>query len=166
MECGIDLAVKRKSAVATIDNNVIAVSFLDTDDEILEKCKEATVVALDAPLTSARGYREVDRLLLSRGLRVFPPSFISSLTERGIRLSRRLRAIETHPTSSLKLPGWDWRQLSPSKDEADAVVCALTANLWVKGKTLVFRARDGEIHLLDRDVPFPRIVSRGKYLVT
>ncbi|MEM4955325.1 MAG: DUF429 domain-containing protein, partial [Metallosphaera sp.] len=95
MECGIDLAVKRKSAVATIDNNVIAVSFLDTDDEILEKCKEATVVALDAPLTSARGYREVDRLLLSRGLRVFPPSFISSLTERGIRLSRRLRAIET-----------------------------------------------------------------------
>ncbi|MCG3108216.1 hypothetical protein L3N51_00497 [Metallosphaera sp. J1] len=165
MECGVDLAVKRKSAVAVMDGDMITVTFIDSDDEIVDMCKGASVVAVDAPLTTAKGFREVDRLFLSRGLRVFPPSFISSLTERGIRLSRRLRAIETHPTSSLKLLGWDWRAISGNKDEADAVVCALTANLWLRGRTLAFRASDGEIYLLQGDVPLPRRLGQGKYLV-
>ncbi|WP_252897017.1 DUF429 domain-containing protein, partial [Metallosphaera hakonensis] len=159
MECGIDLAVKRKSAVAVLEGKTIEVKFLMTDEELINTCRSASVVAIDAPLTYANGFREVDRLLISKGLRVFPPSFIKSLTERGIRLAKHLRAIETHPTSSFKLLGWDWRTISKIKDEADSVISVLTAHLYLEGGTLILRARDGEIHLLNKS---PRLQKTGE----
>ncbi|QKQ99135.1 DUF429 domain-containing protein [Metallosphaera tengchongensis] len=163
--CGIDLAVKRESAVAVMTGNLIEVQFLLADEEIINACEEAKVVAIDAPLTYKEGYREVDLLLVRRGLRVFPPSFIKALTYRGMELSKSLNAIETHPTSSFKILGWDWKDLSNNKDEADSVISAVTAYHYTMGKTLSFKAVDGEIHLLKPPRPSISSVGRRRYII-
>ncbi|EHP68130.1 hypothetical protein MetMK1DRAFT_00025530 [Metallosphaera yellowstonensis MK1] len=165
MECGIDLAVKRPTAVAVLEHDKIEVTFVKEDEEIIFLCKNARLVAIDAPLSWGKGYREVDKLLIRSGFRVFPPSFISTLTERALRLAPKLRAIETHPSSSLRLLGWDWRRISKIKDEADAVICSMTAHFHLRGQTRSFRADDGEIVLLEPPVPFPKRVNNS-YVLT
>jgi predicted nuclease with RNAse H fold len=150
--CGIDLAVKRKSAVGVLIGNRIRIYFVSTDDKILELCLKAKVTAIDSPLSYSKGFREVDREMLKLGLKVLPPSFMQSLVERAIRLSKKIKVIETHPTSSMRLIGLNWRDYASVKDEFDAVLCAITAYLYDNNMAKVVKAEDGEIYLIDKNI--------------
>lgn len=148
--CGIDLAVKRKTAVGLLIENKIKVYFVSTDDEILELCSKAKITAIDSPLSYSKGFRQIDREMLKLGLKVLPPSFMPSLVERGIKLSKKLNSIETHPTSSMKLMKINWKDYTSIKDEFDAVLCVITAYLYDNGEAKAIKAKDGEIYLIDK----------------
>jgi len=171
---GIDLAgsPRNPSGVAILDStDTISMAFigiLHSDDEIIELLArfKPVVVAIDAPLSHSRGYREVDRLLLRRNYRVLPPSWrgMSMLVDRALTLVRSLtsmgiRVIETHPKSALKSSGCrSPNELAEriglsfeerlSRDEEDALVASIVAYGHDRGYTVVFRAADGEVTLL------------------
>lgn len=159
---GIDLAGKETNStgIAALTEDDLSVFIVKSDKEIMEKCEvdHPDVVAIDAPLNFPEegGLREADSELISRGRRVFPPGFggMKSLTERGIRLAKKLRdqrfeVIEIHPrTSGVILFGTpereDWiRELGKagwelgegvSEHEVDAALAALTGLFYLKGK--------------------------------
>jgi len=171
---GIDLAgsPRNPSGVAILDStdtiSMVFIGILHNDDEIIELLTrfKPVVVAIDAPLSHSRGYREVDRLLLRHNYRVLPPGWrgMSMLVDRALTLVRSLtsmgiKVIETHPRSALKSSGCR----SPSelaeriglsfekrlsRDEEDALVASVVAYGHDHGYTVVFRATDGEIILL------------------
>ncbi len=160
---GVDLAgvSTRPTGLAMLYQNTIETNVFHTDFEILEFCTmvRPQIVAIDAPLSkpSEKGLRECDRILIRRGLRVFPPFFggMRKLTERGIRLARVLKrknieVIEVHPkTSGILLFNSKNRDVwvkqitrlgfkiekKMTVHEVDAVLAALTGWLYVRGKT-------------------------------
>jgi hypothetical protein len=60
------------------------------------------------------------------------------------------KVIETHPTSSLKNIGLDWRRYNVKKDIIDAVVAALVSLSYMKGEAMEIRGSDGVIYLLPK----------------
>lgn len=165
--CGVDLAVKKPDTVALIETrgegaeiHLYTCRDLGELARLLSLCD---VIAIDSPFSLSSGYRSVDLEMISEGFRVFPPNFIRGLVEKNLRLldllSRTHRGviIETHPRSSEKSSGLYKEALENilgstlSRDEADALLCALVAVALEKGYTRVFRAEDGEIHILSRD---------------
>jgi len=160
---GIDLAgvPDKPTGLAVFNGKSARVRTLHTDREILETCRQIqpAVIAIDAPLSRPRrgSLRKCDRILIERGLRVFPPLFggMKKLTERGIRLAKNLRrsrfeVIEIHPrTSGILLFGtpersrWT-RQMREagltipdemSVHEIDALVAALTGWFYLMSGT-------------------------------
>ena len=160
---GLDLAglPSNPTGFALLINHKFETSLVYLDEDIVELCSSGrpALVAIDAPLSlpASGNLRLADRLLIERGLRVFPPTFASmkKLTARGIRLAGELRGkgikvIEIHPLTSgkilfetskrqtwlskLKRRRWTVGQ-NMSEHEADAVVAALTAWLHLKGMT-------------------------------
>ncbi|MHA1595615.1 MAG: DUF429 domain-containing protein [Candidatus Baldrarchaeia archaeon] len=122
------------------------------------------VVAIDAPLSlpTSGKMRRADREMHRFGLPVLPPLFphMRMLTYRGIRIARILRShglkvIEVHPTSTRKILGLpprkdpmviqdaitklgyngDVRRKSLSMHEVDAILAAITAELYIRGLT-------------------------------
>lgn len=160
---GLDLAglPSKPTGFASLSNHKIKTSLVYSDEEILAPCLHEcpALVAIDAPLSlpASGNLREADRLLIGRGLRVFPPTFASmkKLTSRGIHIAGELREngikiIEVHPRTSGKIlfrtherQAWlsKLRQKrwmvgkKMSEHEADAVIAALTAWLHLRGKT-------------------------------
>jgi predicted nuclease with RNAse H fold len=160
---GIDLAgcPTNPSGFAILSGRTFKTQLVYSDRQIIDLCtrERPAAVAIDAPLSlPARGnLRKADALLIKRGLRVFPPTFagMRSLTERGIRLAKKLRArkirvIEIHPrTSGVILFGTSKRdtwitklrkmgfrfQGGGSRHEVDATLAALTGALHIRGKT-------------------------------
>lgn len=162
MYCGIDLAVRRKTAVGILINNEIKIIELTINEEIIESCNRAKVNAIDSPLSHHNGFRNVDRELIKRKLKVLPPSFMKKLVERAIQLKDRLNnVIETHPTSSMKLIGLNWRELHEIKDYVDAALCAMTAMAYDLGYAEEIKADDGTIYLLS--TKFPYEIKRKNY---
>ncbi|NPA96507.1 MAG: DUF429 domain-containing protein [Crenarchaeota archaeon] len=119
MKCfiGVDLAVREGKCcgIAILKGSVClamcSFSWRETVElltRIVEECSEC-IVAIDAPLTtSERGFRDVDKRMISLGYRVLPPSFpgMRVLTSKAIELSKMLRGkgcrvLETHPRSAL-----------------------------------------------------------------
>lgn len=152
--CGIDLAVKRPSAVGILEGNVVCVKELMSDEEIYEECKDALVISIDSPLSHSSGYREVDKLMKRMGYKVLPPSWMKSLVDRAISLQKMFSnaiVIETHPTSSMKNVNVNWREIDESKDVVDAIMCALVSLYYYKGKALEISANDGKIYLLPKE---------------
>jgi hypothetical protein len=160
---GLDLAGlhSNPTGVASLVNRNFETSLVYSDEEIVELClrRHPDLVAIDAPLSlpMSGNLRLADRLLIKRGLRVFPPTFagMKKLTARGIRVAGELRGkgvkvIEIHPRTSgkilfgtskrkawlseLRKKRWTVGQ-NMSEHEADAVVAALTAWLHLRGKT-------------------------------
>jgi predicted nuclease with RNAse H fold len=160
---GIDLAAlpSNPTGFASLLDRKIETGLIHSDEEIVELCSRSSpdLVAIDAPLSlpASGNLRQADKLLIERGLRVFPPTFASmkKLTERGIHLTdelrkRGIRVIEVHPRTSGKIlfgtdekqewlskireSGW-WVGQEMSEHEADAVMAALTARLYLMGKT-------------------------------
>lgn len=133
-------------------------SMVNTDDEIVNYCKESKIIAIDSPLTFTKGFRNVDKEMKRRGYRVLPPSFMESLVKRAIKLSDIIskvtssKIIETHPTSSMKKLGIDWKTFTNVKDEIDAVICALVAYSYDLGLAEKISANDGEIYLLPKNL--------------
>ncbi|WP_338604180.1 DUF429 domain-containing protein [Sulfolobus tengchongensis] len=163
MYCGIDLAVKRKTAVATLIGNEVKIAELSTNEEIIETCKNAKVVAIDSPLSHSTGFRNVDKEMIKKGLKVLPPSFMKELVERAIQLSKVLnKVIETHPTSSMKIIKMNWRELHEVKDYVDAAVCAMVAMAYELGYAEEIRADDGTIYLLSEKFPY-RLEKKSYY---
>lgn len=155
---GVDLAgsERRPTGIAFL-GRTLSTKTVHAEEEILEACKGAGLVAIDAPLSLPRkgGLREGDRGLIRMGYRVFPPLFsrMRMLTRRGMRLAAKLRregirVIEIHPrTSGLILFGAGDRKLwlrklvklgvkrTASEHELDAALAALTGKLYLEGKT-------------------------------
>jgi len=149
--CGIDLAVKRPSTIGVLNGNTIEV-YEGNEDLILQLCATSEIVAIDSPLSYSKGFRDVDKQMIKRGYRVLPPSWMESLVVKAIKLSRMLKGkvIETHPTSSLKNIGLDWRRYNVKKDIIDAVVAALVSLSYMKGEAMEIRGSDGVIYLLPK----------------
>ena len=164
---GIDLAAlpKNKTGACLFDGRGFACRTLYDDDEILAFIEEnhPRVVAIDAPLTLPRGrccfddaccgtrkIRECDRMLISRGHRVFPPgfSFMKQLTLRGKSLKERLpdyEVIEVHPRTTMRILGPREFPEAHNEHERDACAAALTAFLYAEGKCEVLGDDEGTV---------------------
>ncbi len=171
---GLDLRARsdKPTGIAFLkDNKLVFVSKTYTDEEIIALLTryKPLVVALDAPLSHANGFREVDKKMIRQGYRVLPPGWKSMkmLVSRALRIKALLSdkgiyVIETHPRSSLKSSGCSIEELLGmvgiekerirclSRDEVDAVVAALTAYYYVRGEYVSVKDVDGEIILLPR----------------
>lgn len=166
---GIDLAglATNPSGFAISEGRKLKTQLTYSDEQIIDLCimTKPNLVAIDAPLSFPRrgNLRKADLSLIKRGLRVFPPTFggMRSLTERGIRLAKKLRAkkisvIEVHPRTSglvlfktkdrarwmakLKRKGFSIVGCE-SRHEIDAAMAAVTGILHLKRKTEEVGAR-------------------------
>ncbi len=185
---GLDLSAKegRCSGYSVIDvpaKRVLKVKCLFTDNDIVSEVIEDSldVIAVDAPLTPEPGMREVDRVMIKSGFKVFPPSFrwMRDLTLRAWKLKGTLEGkgvevLETHPRSALVSSGTgsllelleslgveccgdvDRELVSNHRDLRDSLICALVAYLHTIGRVKEVRARDGVIYL----IPDLRSLSR------
>jgi predicted nuclease with RNAse H fold len=164
---GIDLAAlpKNQTGACLFDGRRFACRTLYDDGEILAFIEENNprVIAIDAPLTLPRGrccfddrccgtrkIRECDRMLISRGYRVFPPgfSFMKQLTLRGKSLKERLSGyelIEVHPRTSMRILGPREFPEARNEHERDACAAALTAFLYAEGKCEVLGDDEGTV---------------------
>ncbi len=158
---GVDLAARRPSAYAIgyADGKVVLLGFAWNHQLplILRNCR---VVAIDAPLSHAEGYRQVDLEMKKRGYQVLPPGWrgMRMLVDEAIKLSASLQAagvevIETHPRSAEKSYKKDPLEdlvaaRVKDKDLRDALICLAVAASYVKGSTLRISASDGTIYLL------------------
>lgn len=171
---GIDLSgsSRRPTGIAIVYNGVLVYADkLYFDDEIVDLLRNYNVclVAIDAPLTHAKGYRRVDIRMKKRGFKVLPPGWrgMKMLVSRAIRIkaileSMGINVIETHPSSALKNTGFsdlvdaisrvisvdDWSFIDKGKDVVDAVIAASVAWAHVFSKTEKISDVDGEIFLL------------------
>ena len=178
---GIDLAAKNNRcsgyAVIELTNNYATLTKLKClymNDEIVNEVVNdgVSLVAIDAPITNNPTMREVDREMIRRGFRVFPPSFkwMKSLSLRAYSIYSKLislgiNVIETHPRSSLLNVGInDVNELLrlfnvlvkisdinlKHKDLRDATISALVALCILKNCVDVVSSYDGKIYLLRR----------------
>ncbi|PSO06181.1 hypothetical protein B9Q04_17365 [Candidatus Marsarchaeota G2 archaeon BE_D] len=188
MSVGVDLAgvEHRNTGLAALNERGRIVHLVaHTDDEIVGFVVKhhPRLVVVDAPLSLPRGrlsldvksdvhLRECDRVLLSRGIRFFPVTLgpMRKLTERGIRLAARLRALgytvyEGYPGGAqdvLGLPrkakgiealakglrGLGLRVGVWTHDELDAVTCAYVGLLYLEGRAeLIGDSDEGEMLL-------------------
>ncbi|MGC9148325.1 MAG: hypothetical protein ACP5GI_02635 [Sulfolobales archaeon] len=180
--CGIDLSIKRSSSIAKIIVEEyyirIRIDRRNTLEEIIDVVSECDVLSIDAPFTLSKGYREVEKKMIRKGLRVFPPNFIRDLVIRNIELLEKLKQInykgvilETHPRSSEYLSSVGsvidyYIKQTFTKDDRDAFICALTSLAYELGECEVFKAEDGEIYVLSGDlVKVKEIFNRGMIIV-
>uniref|UniRef100_A0A7C2BL82 DUF429 domain-containing protein n=1 Tax=Thermosphaera aggregans TaxID=54254 RepID=A0A7C2BL82_9CREN len=174
---GLDLSAKKSnpSGIAVVDGSKVLrdLTLVFGDDEILSKIllHKPVVVAVDAPLTfTGEPFRQVDRLLLQAGFRVFPTTFkyMRELSERAGMLKKALEVedvvvVETHPTSALKSSKCESYVnlfqsfgLKPrpttlrSKHLVDALVSSIVSFYYYNGLSVSFKEADGEIHLLPK----------------
>ncbi len=174
---GLDLAGSEKRitglAIGDSTGRVLLLREAGEDKEILELLigHRVTLVALDAPLSHAQGYRHVDLEARRRGFKLLPPGWrgMRMLVERALRLGERLeangvRVIETHPRSALLNAGCsydEWRRCLSSylsledievrrlsRDLVDALIALAVAVSYAKGAAEVIKGNDGEIWLL------------------
>jgi len=163
---GIDLAGKPKNPTgwALWTNKKVKTSLIHTNKEILDGVahSDPTIIAIDAPFSLPKKgiLRIVDREMIRRGYRVFPPCLpaMKTLTLRAMKLNKlitkeRYETIEVHPTSTrkaLNMPLKDWRKIQTTLEtiglegdlklralkshEIDAVTAALTAYLHMKNQ--------------------------------
>jgi predicted nuclease with RNAse H fold len=169
--CGVDLrgVARKPSGVALLGEGLLYVGVFHWDEELLElvRAYRPSVVAVDAPLSPAEGFREVDREMLRRGFRVLPPGWrgMRALVERAVRLSRELASlgvtvIETHPRSALAASGCTAETLlrmhgvepcrELTRDELDAIISAIVARYYAEGVRAGVSGADGCIYLLPR----------------
>ncbi len=178
---GIDLAAKesRCSGYALIvygDNfrKLIKVKCLYSNDEVVNELLSdgVSIVAIDAPITNNPRMRSVDREMIRRGFKVFPPNFkwMRELSVRAYCISNELiskgvKVIETHPRSAMINSGVSnledmlnklgiYNEVGMSfmehKDLRDAVISALVALCLIIKCVDVVSSYDGEIYLLSR----------------
>ena len=174
--CGLDLAGKEKnpSGIAFVVNGVLKeYMLLHSNEEIVSKIieKRVSVVAVDAPLSHAEGFRKVDLKMIKKGFKLLPPGWKSMklLVERAVKIKNllekeKITVIETHPLSAYKntgvgdlrsalkhfinLRGVDVEKLP--KDIIDAIICAAVAWAYVIGEVEVVSDVDGKIFLLKK----------------
>jgi len=175
---GVDLAGSsaRPTGICFIDEELIAeTSIVYEDREILDLAlsRKPDVIAIDAPLSlpKAGRFRECDRKLLRRGIKLFPPTLgpMRKLTLRGIALKeilekRGFTVIEVFPGGAQDILGIPRKSKGVSRlaeslralgiknippraspDELDAVTAAYVGILYLAGEVEIVSGRDGEI---------------------
>ncbi len=180
---GIDLAASPKkcsgySVIESKNNSpfLTKIKCLNTNKSIVNEILKdgVRVVAIDSPLTKEPKMREVDRLMIKRGFRVFPPNFswMRELSVRGWLIAEELKSlgikvIETHPRSALVAAGVNSLQelldllevritvsnFSESvlhKDLRDSVIAAIVAYCYIRGCCDAVKASDGIIYILKK----------------
>ncbi|MCD6301493.1 MAG: DUF429 domain-containing protein [Staphylothermus sp.] len=175
--CGLDpsASLKRSSGLAFLEpNSSLSILLLKTDREIIDTVRKYSpkVIAIDSPLSHAKGYRKIDILLKKHGYKVLPPSWpaMRKLVTRSIYLASifeelGVKVIETHPRSALISSNCKsvedlLKRLGYSgvaeivnfltQDEKDAIIASFVAYYYDLGEVVVFRTEDGEVYLLPR----------------
>lgn len=158
---GLDLAAKSKNptGICFLDNSLATTKILKKDDEIIESIIQFSpeIVAIDAPLSF--GERSCDKLLKKYGVMPLKLVSIHNLAERAIALVENLKqksevnVIEVFPTATAKILGVYSKDLKVKKDliqqrleigisnemtrdEIDALLCALTGFIFEKGLSI------------------------------
>lgn len=181
---GIDLAgsPRRPTGLCLLRGLTAETHIAFSDDEILDLVRQArpALVPMDAPLSLPRGRRTIhdrsgehlrdcDRVLLRMGIRFFPITLgpMRMLTERGLALKRKLRAmgyraVECYPGAAQDLWGLprqhrDRRRLlaglgalglkslnrKATGDELDAATAALAGRLFLLGRGRMLGGKGG-----------------------
>jgi len=157
------------------DRKTVRVGVLKGDDEIVALVKSAgpKLVAIDAPLTYAGVRRNCDEILREHGAIPATMRGMETLAFRGVSLSKRLNAegfetIEVFSKGTAKILGVfdkdDFRVQKNlmalgiegdmggrilSRDELDAILCALTALLHILGQTRTIGDEGGRVVVPD-----------------
>ncbi|MEM1555650.1 MAG: DUF429 domain-containing protein [Desulfurococcaceae archaeon] len=170
---GLDLSgtINKPSGLAIVEEfEILYLDLLISDEDIIRVVKSyrPMVIAIDSPFSHAEGYREIDLVLKRMGFRVLPPGWrgMKLLVNRCLSIRRALEeigitTIETHPNSCLKSSNCytyeklfselNWlNYLGRSRDELDALICALVALFYVRNKAIKVEASDGTIYLLPK----------------
>jgi len=161
--CTLEIVDENKKTVST--------SILHSDFDIIEKIRKTApaLIALDAPLTYSGINRRCDEELASYGALPVTLRGMEVLAKRGTNLAAQLRSenykcIEVYAKASSKILGFhdkseketqrrmlessitgDTERRMLSKDEIDAVSCALTAYLHSVGATDEIGDESGKI---------------------
>lgn len=152
---GIDLAGREShiTGVCVMAEDCATYS-VHADEHILSIVEGASpeCIAIDAPLSfNGEPFRRCEREL-RRHFRILPLTFrgMRMLTERGMMLAAHLRehgyeVIEVYPHASKSVLGIGTSGLERyckcaprSRDELDAVVCALTAAFYLRGEYVLY----------------------------
>ncbi|RLE67131.1 MAG: hypothetical protein DRJ47_01045 [Thermoprotei archaeon] len=168
---GVDLAgvESRPSGLSIMNAHKVSLKVFKTDRELLKVIELARplLVSIDAPLSlPLKGFwRDVDKLMLKRGLRVLPPGIpgMLKLTRRAVKLKRMIDSlgvdvIEVHPTSSLRVLGIPREKFlvflrkrgfvvegTVNNHTIDAAVAAYTGLLYLTGRVERVQGKEGEI---------------------
>ncbi|MCS7095538.1 MAG: DUF429 domain-containing protein [Candidatus Bathyarchaeota archaeon] len=174
---GLDLAGRQENPTgwALWKNKKVKTSTVYKDEEILRQISEnkPESVAIDAPLQLPKEgiFRKVDKEMMRRGFRVFPPGLpaMRMLTIRAMELNKLItemgiKTFEVHPSSTrraLNMPLKKWEEIQKvletmgildcvnrkmTSHEIDATTAALTAYLHKQGLTEVIgNSEDGYV---------------------
>ena len=160
MMIGIDLAGSERNitGICVMDHDIRTFS-VRRDEEIIELVESAKgkIIAIDAPLSfHGKAFRDCD-VEIREHCRIMPLTLhgMRRLTERGMRLAklfrRKYEVIEVYPYASKKfldiksehdLKKFGVHAEIKNKDEFDAIICALTAKFYLKGKYRTFGEKD------------------------
>ncbi len=153
------------------DGRTISASILHSDAELIDKIGKTgqAIVAIDAPLTYAGVNRKCDEDLREYGALPATLPGMEVLAKRGTNLAKELgkkghKVIEVYATASAKILGFyekderaaqkklmefdlagDIQKRILSRDELDALFCALTAYLHAGGQTEQVGDESGKI---------------------
>ncbi len=144
---GIDLAGKEENPTGfcVLRATGAKTKKLFTDEEILSEVKKVSpkVVAIDAPLWLPKpgiAWRIGEILLMQRGFRplslLLPSMRLLALRAKNLAHEIRkmgIEVIEVFANASEKIFGLK-KEKGKSKDEYDALICALTAKAYIEGK--------------------------------
>lgn len=188
---GVDLAgsPRRPTGLCELRGLSAETHIAFSDDDILDLVRQArpALVPIDAPLSLPKGRQTVhdrsgehlracDRELLRRGIRFFPITLgpMRMLTERGLALKRRLRAmglrtVECYPGAAqdtwglprqhknrkkllagLRTLGVKGLKTTATSDELDAATAALVGRWFLLGRGEMLGGRDGIVIPLGR----------------
>ncbi len=154
---GVDLSVKRGSALSVLDLREGVLTLMKVDFEgLLRALKSANVVSVDSPISYKPPFRDFEREMIRRGFKLLPLSLkgMKDLTNLGRSLlmelsSQGVAVLETHPSSALKVIG------SPNpperfkcleelgRDFKDSLLCLLASYAFIRQKLIVFKGNDG-----------------------
>lgn len=181
---GVDLAAseKRPTGICILSAELEAETWLIWRDSEIVECAEKykpDIIAIDAPLSVPKTgpLRECDRVLLRRGIRLFPPMIPSmkKLTLRGMSLKevlakRGFSVIEVFPGGAQDVLGIPRKKAGrravlqglrrlgirgirddATLDELDAVTAAYVGLLYLMGLTEVVGGDDGSIIMPKRE---------------
>jgi hypothetical protein len=172
---GVDVGIHSSHYAVAEGYRVIHTGILAIDGDILRRFNIG-FAGIDAPLSlpSKGTLRECEKILLKRGIRLFPSGaeFFRKVAERGMEIAEWLReegveVYEVYPYATRKILGISPLSKKNSKagikkikddlgtflefdnlensDTVDAAISALTIRLFLEGKGMLLKGKDGEI---------------------
>ncbi len=149
---GLDLSAKEKNPSGACIYETLECRTLKGDVEIISFFREASLVAVDAPLSYETPWRDSERELIRAGYRPLPLSMevMRLLHERASRLASSLPLIETF-VAPMRTPLMEVlaRKMGWNKHERDAFLASLAAKAYREGAAKVY-GRNHPIYIAPR----------------